>query len=181
MFQLRFKLRSFLIIAVSAALIAIIAWFSRREKEQFAGPKLYVPVSTLELGCIDNQECREAKFAISNRGSQRLVLNQVDCGCDNSSQKTIVVAPNSSGCVCINIQPEIDNAHVQKMVRFSTNDRTQPVVEFTLKAKVVAKVEQGSQVIQSIQSIRSISQEIPPKVDRLDKSMAFGVSVPITQ
>lgn len=141
MIRLHFQLRWFLIIAFTAAMIAIIAWFSRREKAQFAGPKLFVPVSNLDLGCIENQESREAKFAISNRGSQRLVLNRVDCGCDDSSQKAIVVPPNSDGCVCINLQPELDNAHFQKLVRFSTNDRSRPIVEFTLKAKVVAKVE----------------------------------------
>ena len=87
-------------------------------------PVLIVPVRLKDLGTTTVQKEWEVPFLVQNRGSHRLVINQVqeECGCLDRDRGTLVVPAHGSAEVTLRIDSRFAFGPVEVIAGFTCND-----------------------------------------------------------
>ena len=79
-------------------------------------------------------------FPIRNRGTRRLVVNELDIGfcCSDRVRRTFLVSPGETAQVVVTLDPSGKSGPVQTVANSTTNDRAQPRFSLTVKAQIDA-------------------------------------------
>jgi hypothetical protein len=117
---------------VQTILVQPSSWRSKGD-----GPSLKIAKTNLDLGSLSQSSLHKATFLIENRGTRRLVLNELGCGCGETVRDAILIPPRQSEEVTIGLDTQFAWGEIEKKVQFSTNDVAQPQIELTVRAQVV--------------------------------------------
>ncbi|MCH7729706.1 MAG: DUF1573 domain-containing protein [Planctomycetes bacterium] len=79
-------------------------------------------------------------FPIQNRGTRRLVVNEMDIDncCGDRVLRTFLVSPGETAHVVVTFDPSGKSGPVATVANFTTNDPTQPRFSLTMKAQIDA-------------------------------------------
>ena len=99
---------------------------------------LYVANPIVELGVLSPGEVREIALPIVNKGSRRLVLNEVDsgCQCGDRIRRTILIPPGATEEVIVGIDTRFATGAIEASTSFTTNDPAQPRFDLIVRAWV---------------------------------------------
>ncbi len=96
--------------------------------------------TVLDLGPVGDQKEWEITFPLRNAGARRLVLNEVDlaCDCGDPTLRTIVVQPRETVNLVVRLNTRSAVGPVENVARFTTNDKSCPRLNLTVRATVHA-------------------------------------------
>lgn len=122
--------------AIAAVVITSLASWLRAEQISKIGPLLHIASTKVDLGKIPQSESREVLFLVENKGSRRLVLNEVSCDCGVSNRTAILIQAGKSNKVKVRLDTQFELGQIEQTVSFTTNDVTQPRVDLTVLAHI---------------------------------------------
>jgi hypothetical protein len=99
---------------------------------------LVVPNSVHDFGETSLQQIWQASFSIRNAGGRRLVLNELDqgCDCDDRISRTILISPGETTVVDAILDTRDADGLVETITRFTTNDPALPHIDLITRARV---------------------------------------------
>ena len=99
-------------------------------------PLVHIRNCKVDLGQISQNANRDVSFAIENKGTRRLVLNEVGCGCGEPSRNTIVIQSGKAENVSVHVESQQELGDIERTLSFATNDESQPRIDLTVIAQV---------------------------------------------
>ncbi len=99
---------------------------------------LYVANRTVDLGVLSPGDVREVAFRIANKGNRRVVINEIDrgCECGEPVRRTIVIPPGAAEDWVLNIDTKFKIGAFEKLTSFTTSDPAQPRFDLLVKGSV---------------------------------------------
>jgi len=131
---------------IAAGLIAQLASGQEAAKTDAAtstngpAPKIQFDKTVYDFGSTSMVQQLAGKFIISNTGSATLEIKkpQPSCGCTVPALKTDKLAPGEKTELTFTLNVGMPRGHLEKHITVPSNDPTQPSVNLTLKADIVA-------------------------------------------
>ena len=100
-------------------------------------PAVGIANSVVDVGQLQAGEVRRVVFPITNLGSHRLVINEIDsdCRCRNRIRRTILIPPGGSEDVMVSITSGDTVGPIEASSSFACNDPTRPRFHLTVRAR----------------------------------------------
>ena len=130
-----------LLVATSAAFSSCVALaMTTLGPTSPVGPALVLPKNVRDLGRVSTRQEWRVTFPIRNAGARRLVLNELDVGCDCSDgvQRAILVAPGETAELEVTLDTRFATGCVENIATFTTSDPAHPRFDLTVRAWVDA-------------------------------------------
>lgn len=108
---------------------------------EVSAPRALMHISdcTVDLGELSPSELRDVSFLIENKGTRRLILNHVGCGCGEPKRYPILVQAGKTNNVMVHFEANQEFGPMERIVSFTTNDEAKPRVDLTVIAMVTEK------------------------------------------
>jgi len=137
-------------ISLLAAILTLcgLAWAGLAKPEsEPPRAELKVYEALHDLGAIPVGFVQQVPFRISNHGSRRLVVNELDseCNCSNRVVRTIILAPGQTQEIDVPFDARSAAGLVETTTRFTTSDPTQPHFALTVRGRVVLDDDTSSE------------------------------------
>ncbi|MHC4758210.1 MAG: DUF1573 domain-containing protein, partial [Planctomycetota bacterium] len=111
--------------------------------EKKSGPTITFESKVQDLGEMGPGTKASCEFKFTNTGDDVLKIKKVSktCGCTTSKLAKKEYAPGESGTLKITYNASTHPASIKKNIYVESNDKKNPKVTLSIKAKIVAKVE----------------------------------------
>jgi hypothetical protein len=138
-------------LGLPARMVALLAWVvfavvcggiyvaaQTRDAETKTGPRLVVGPTSHDFGTVTAGTVLQHEFAVSNRGTTRVVLNQDTCCGGDVIESHVLVPPGGQVRIPVKLSTAGIDGKVQREVNITTSDPRRPRVQFTLTAHVLS-------------------------------------------
>jgi len=118
-------------------------WAAMTPRAAKAVPRIRFEKVTHNFGDVGQGTNHLCEFRFTNTGEGVLKIGQVDktCGCTPFSLNKTEYAPGESGTLKVRYYAELEQSSTMKQLFVHSNDRQNPKVTLTIKARVAAKVK----------------------------------------
>ena len=124
----------------AAALLALMVVMGTAALGQ---PKISLKSNSIDLGTVFNGDTVRARIAITNTGTDRLIISGIrtSCGCTTVKEPKSELKPGESDEAEVEINTAGFRGQVTKLVHFETNDPVNPYVSVEFTAVVKEELE----------------------------------------
>jgi hypothetical protein len=127
-------------VVVTILLVSAVLVIAARRPVSIASPCLELPESIRDLGMIPAERVQSVDFVATNRGTRRLVLNEVNknCRCSGFGIGTVIVPAGESRTITVTLDPRYESGPVRKLVNMASSDPACPRFQMVVLAQVQA-------------------------------------------
>jgi len=119
---------------IAATLVPLLA----PKSDSLTVSAVHLPRQHLDLGQVAQDEQHDLVSNVENRGTRRLVINQIntDCGCGEPIAESILILPGETGQLWVHFETQSATGLIRRAVQYTTNDPCCPRFELLITASV---------------------------------------------